>query len=193
MIRYFITSDIHGFYDEFRKALTRAGFDENNPNHHLVVCGDIFDRGEQPLQIYDFLRSLPKERRILIRGNHESLLKDLINRGYPESHDLHNGTYDTLAYIVRLPKKVNFKLRLFSDYDDLSKIANELNAYEHRLFNNKKIKEILNWIYSDEWVNYWELKDYIFVHGFIPTIRNEKMSGFSEKYDPDWRNASQDE
>lgn len=200
MIRYFITSDIHGFYDEFRKALKRAGFDENNPDHRLVICGDIFDRGTQPLQIYSFLRSLPKERRILIRGNHEALLKELVEKGYPESHDLHNGTYDTLAYIAKLSKKDDFRRELSAECDDFSKIMDELHAYERKLFHNKKLKEILKWIYSDEWVNYWELNDYIFVHSFIPTAHNEKIGEFgelfgasSEEYDPDWRNAFQSE
>src|SRR5574344_676699 len=96
MKKYFVTSDIHGFYNEFISALDRSGFNIDNPDHILIICGDIFDRGNQPLQIYTFLNSLPKERRILVRGNHEFLLQDLVQRGYPESHDEHNGTIDTL-------------------------------------------------------------------------------------------------
>ena len=58
---YFICSDIHGFFDEWMKALKEAGFDKENSNHTLIVLGDIFDRGKQPLQIYEFLRNLPKK------------------------------------------------------------------------------------------------------------------------------------
>ena len=42
MKKYFVTSDIHGFYDEFMASLDRAGFDIINPDHILVICGDIF-------------------------------------------------------------------------------------------------------------------------------------------------------
>lgn len=144
MTRYFITSDLHGFYDEFMEALNRAGFDIADPEHALIVCGDIFDRGKKPLEIYDFLRSLPKERRILIRGNHEGLLRNLVARGYPESFDFHNGTYDTLAYISKQPIKADFTRRLFRSGDaDMEKILKKRDAYEHKLFHSRKLKEIL--------------------------------------------------
>lgn len=151
MTRYFITSDIHGFYDEFMDALTRAGFDENNSSHILIVCGDIFDRGKKPLEIYDFLRSLPKERRILIRGNHETLLRDLAARGYPEDYDAHNKTYDTLAYIAKQPIKTDFARLLFKPGNvNIEKILKKRDEYEHKLFHSRKLKEILRWIASDE-------------------------------------------
>ena len=58
-------------------SLTDAGFDVNNENHILVILGDIFDRGTEPIQMYNFLKEFPRDRRILIRGNHEYLLKEL--------------------------------------------------------------------------------------------------------------------
>jgi hypothetical protein len=48
--------------------LTRKGFDACNNEHVLIVCGDLFDRGSESLKLYEFIKSLPKERRILIRG-----------------------------------------------------------------------------------------------------------------------------
>lgn len=44
---YFVTSDIHGFYTIFKKALKKAKFDINNKDHVLIICGDLFDRGEE--------------------------------------------------------------------------------------------------------------------------------------------------
>lgn len=144
MTRYFITSDLHGFYDEFIDALGRAGFDINDTKHILIICGDIFDRGKKPLEIYDFLRSLPKERRILIRGNHEILLRNLAERGYPESYDTHNKTYDTLAYISKQPIKTDLTRHFFKTGDaDIKKILKKYDAYEHKLFHSRKLKEIL--------------------------------------------------
>ena len=66
-----------------------------------------------------------------------------------------------------------------------------------------KIKEILDWIYSDEWVNYYETNDYIFVHSWIPVEEhidfNKSLAcGMIIKtgvdtYREDWRNATQTE
>ena len=68
MKKYFVASDIHGFYTPFIKELNKTGFDLNNEEHILIICGDLFDRGSESLKIYEFIKSLPKERRILIRG-----------------------------------------------------------------------------------------------------------------------------
>lgn len=225
---YFISSDIHSFFDEWYTSLQSNGFDIKNPNHIIVICGDIFDRGTQPLEVYNFLRSIPKERRILIRGNHESLLNELVKRGFPESHDNHNGTYDTLIQISGEMSEIDFRRYMFEkyysktpkldfiydkndndvDYSDeyqnfSDKVVAEISERQKRIFNNQKLKEILNWINSDEWVNYYETKDYIFVHSWIPVkkyIDWEKSlaSGYfiyskDDEYRDDWHNATEDE
>jgi len=40
-VRLFISSDIHGYYDLWMKALKEAGFDINNDNHAIAVLGDL--------------------------------------------------------------------------------------------------------------------------------------------------------
>lgn len=45
-------SDIHSYYNEMIDALNKASFDKDNENHILVVCGDLFDRGKQTLEIF---------------------------------------------------------------------------------------------------------------------------------------------
>ena len=97
-----MVSDIHSFYDELIAGLDKAGFDITNEKHILIVVGDIFDRGKKPLEVYHFLKSLPKERRILIRGNHESLLKQLYIKEYAGDHDYTNGTVDTIFYLNKM-------------------------------------------------------------------------------------------
>lgn len=205
MIKYFVTSDIHGFFDEFINALDKTDFSAANPDHVLIICGDIFDRGTQPLEVYDFLREIPKERRILIRGNHELLLKELVKRGYPLEHDIHNGTYDTLAYIAKQPDQQEFQhdqIKLLSKFnhcdDACTAMEAKREARKKKLFNNRKLKEILRWIDS-EFVNYYETDNFIFVHSFIPTqleeiSKKEEYFGYAvaeDKYYPDWRNASE--
>lgn len=208
MKKYFITSDIHSFYTPLKEALDQAEFDLNNPEHVLIVLGDIFDRGDETNEIYDFLRyQIPKERRILIRGNHELLLKDLVERGYYQSHDIHNGTYKTLCQIANLDYEFERQLLLkyllaptqkyqVLDYDERNEIyEKKVLEKRHKLYHNRKITQILKWIDSDEWVNYCELGKYIFVHSFIPTRVNKDAGQLGyylgmEEYDPDWRNSN---
>lgn len=206
--KYFICSDIHSFFDEWQEALRKKHFDINNPNHIIVICGDIFDRGTQPLEVYQFLRNLPRERRILIRGNHEILLDDLVRRGFAESHDRHNGTIDTLYYLQGLPGEDE---HIHEFYRELAIRGVEYGSPVYRQiqlkYENEKrsiwnglVKEILDWIYSDEWINYWETDNYIFVHSWIPTIQSYSFDKWGyphldgpEKFREDWKNATQTE
>lgn len=210
MKKFFVTSDIHGFYYEFIRDLTNAGFDINNQNHVLIVLGDIFDRGKQPLEIYKFLRELPKERRILVRGNHELLLKQLVDRGFAENHDFHNKTVDTLFQLCGYDDFDSFTVERYKE-QSLRNIRYGTAAYEQlREKWNKKsrdvyhsaiVKDILDWIASDEWCNYYETKDYIFVHSFIPVrqyidfTKSELLGKIVYSQEPtyreDWRNATQ--
>ncbi len=68
MKKYFVVGDIHSFYKPFINELTRKGFDACNNEHVLIVCGDLFDRGPDSKKVYEFIKSLPLDRRILIRG-----------------------------------------------------------------------------------------------------------------------------
>jgi len=173
IMKYFVASDIHGFFNEFKAALDEAGYDVNNPNHHLIICGDIFDRGLQANEVYNFLRSIPKDRRTYIRGNHEYLLKELTLKYSPQGHDISNGTLDTLS--------------------QLSGIDNDFRAAQ----NSPKVKEILDWIDSDEWVDFLEIDKYIFVHSFIPLYNHNQALHYyfadpfiDLMYVDDWRKVS---
>ena len=170
-MKYFVASDIHGYFNEFKTALDEAGYDINNSNHHLIICGDIFDRGQQANEVYEYLRGIPKDRRTLIRGNHEYLLKQLTLKNSPQYHDITNGTLDTLC--------------------QLSKLDNFREAQ-----NDSNVKEILDWIDSDEWVDYFEVDKYIFVHAFIPLYNHNPelhyyyANPFTDlMYIDDWRNV----
>lgn len=54
-MKYFVSGDIHGFYDEWQSALKEKGFDISNPEHKIILCGDLFDRGSQPKEIIEFV------------------------------------------------------------------------------------------------------------------------------------------
>ena len=78
--KYFAISDIHSFYDEMLEALKSKGFDMQNPDHNVIICGDAFDRGEFSLKVFEFMKILNNENRLMdVRGNHEDLLFDCID------------------------------------------------------------------------------------------------------------------
>ena len=146
MPKFYICSDIHGFYDEFREALGKSGFDENNPDHWLICCGDYWDRGDHPIQVMNYLKKLP--RKVLIKGNHEQLFNECCDRGFWLSHDLSNGTMDTICELGGA--------RYGRSFEECCVIAQQ---------GAKP--------FFDSMVNYLETERYIFVHSWIPLINND--------------------
>jgi serine/threonine protein phosphatase 1 len=174
MPKFFVTSDIHSFYTPFKKALDEKGFDPNNEDHWLVVCGDCFDRGDESLKLFRFLMSL--ERKILVKGNHDILLEDCCMREYPEWHDVSNGTTKTIEDIGDAGDGRSF--------DECCQIT------WHKL---ARYRELL--------VDYFETQNYIFVHSWVPTnVAYDKRAskpwhqiGKTYSYKEDWRNATDSE
>ena len=178
-MKYFVSSDIHGFYDEWIKALKEKQFNINNPEHKIIVCGDLFDRGLQSKQLQTFVMDLiAKDKVILIRGNHEDLLLNMINswhkKSYLEWHHNANGTVDTVLQLIGS--------KMSDIYD------NPIDVYR-KMKDTPFMQKIL-----PAMVDYFETEKYIFVHGWIPcfTIGNGRHV---EKffYNDDWRNASKEE
>lgn len=166
-MKIFATSDIHGFYNEFKDALNRAGFEENNPNHLLIVCGDYWDKGHKPWQVMKYLLSL--KNCILIKGNHEVLMEKMFERGFTKYHDYHNGTAETASILI-------------DKYCEENKSIVNRNYFD-------TIKPLVKSFY-DKMVNYYETKNYIFVHSWIPYFQIPKMSGAVKSYNPNWRIAA---
>ena len=77
-MRYYVVSDIHSFYTEMIKALTEKGYFDDKEPHKLIICGDMFDRGSESVAMQKFIMELlEKDEVILIRGNHEELMRIL--------------------------------------------------------------------------------------------------------------------
>ena len=106
-MKYFVVSDVHSFYTEMIEALKLVGYDKENVNHTLVLCGDAFDRGEESVEMLNFLQSLPEDRFVYVRGNHEDLLEDAVievlshtSLEYIHSHHFSNGTIKTIKHLT---------------------------------------------------------------------------------------------
>ena len=78
-MKYYVTADIHGYFGELEEELVSLGFFEDKEPHKLIICGDLFDRGQEALKLQDFILDLISEDKvILIRGNHEDLAIKLL-------------------------------------------------------------------------------------------------------------------
>ena len=194
-MKYFVVSDIHSFALELKNALKDAGFDKKNPNHTLIVVGDVFDRGPDTIGVYKFLSSIPKKRCILVRGNHELLFFELMNKTFPENHDFSNHTVDTFCQIAGYSMDI-FETGYWAklDVDDpYTRIVEEWLQFKKLV----KESEIYKWLQSSQWVNYYELDKYIFVHSFIPLTNVAGVPGYYCKpnffeYRPTWREDATD-
>ena len=102
-MKYYITADVHGFYTEFHKALDEAGYFTDPEPHKLIILGDIFDRGQEAVEMQRFILSLlEQDAVILVRGNHEDLYEEMItiDEGLPVRHHKSNGTYGTALQLT---------------------------------------------------------------------------------------------
>lgn len=197
MKKYFVVSDIHSFYAPLKKALYKAGFRKTNKEHILIVCGDVFDRGEETMKVYQFLRSIPKNRCILVKGNHESLFEELLTKTYPDDYDFSNGTVKTFCAIAWEDEEVlsaayYFKNNMGDGYYDRIRYAWK------RIVNRVKESEVYKWLKSDQWKDYYELNDMIFVHSFIPLKAKDGLPFYYTnnrdfEYFSDWRTTATEE
>ena len=102
-MKYYIAADIHGFYTEFHKALDEAGYFTDPEPHKLIILGDIFDRGQEAVEMQQFiLQLMEQDAVILVRGNHEDLYEEMItiDEGLPVRHHKSNGTYGTALQLT---------------------------------------------------------------------------------------------
>lgn len=151
-MKYYVTADIHGFYTILLRKLKEKGFFDDKEPHKLVICGDVFDRGHEAKKLQKFILDLiRKDEVVLIRGNHEDLFMDMLNKWHLESynqlHHIQNGTVDTLLQLTDLT------------YDDLDRPVDVYRRAKMVPYVNKIIPKM---------VDYFETKNYIFVHGWIP-------------------------
>lgn len=177
-MRYYVVADVHGFYTELVDALAEKGFFDDKGPRKLIVCGDLFDRGSEAKKLEAFICDLiEKDEVIVICGNHEDLAVELIDnitkwmtRDIISSHHWSNRTVDTLFQLSGL---------------DLV----EAYAYPEKLGTKMKKTPFYNQILPSM-QDYYETKNYIFVHGWIPTDSLRLGGSYVYFYRDDWRSAS---
>lgn len=175
-MQYFVVADVHSFYNELMEALTNAGW-RNESNQCFVSLGDLCDRGPDTIKCLQFVNNLPYDNKILIRGNHEDLMQEAIQRGVFLMHDIHNRTVQSAQDIAK--------------YEGLD-IGDSSDKQILEAVNSSKLWRD----YFTQTVDFSEVKNNIFVHGWIPCMKilTTDKWGFilSEKYEKieNWRKNS---
>lgn len=174
---YFVFADPHGNYEALITSITEMGYDAANPQHQLIGCGDYFGRAAQSnsdcVNIWQYLTSPHHANKpICIRGNHESILIDAIERRQLTETDIYNGEHNTFAsFLGRYPNQVKHDCYL---QFDAAKAMINVGFY--------------NWLKSLPW--YFETEHYIFTHGFVPLQWFGKKWKLSDLEDWEWDAAS---
>lgn len=161
----FVVSDIHGHLSQLILALAEAGFDVRDPSHWLICCGDLFDRGRENRGVYDFVMSL--KRKVLVRGNHDERLMEVLRKKWIDEYDLYNGMATTLEEF--------FGKDCINEYGDLDLSEDEPMA--------QKLCDLIA-----ETVDYYETEHYVFVHGWLPTVKDSNPPRLL----PNWRQADRE-
>lgn len=172
-MKYYVTADVHGYFSQMKKALEEAGFFDDTEPHKLIVLGDLFDRGKEAKKLQSFVLDLMRrDEAILIKGNHEDLLVELatVDQGAAYRHHVQNGTYETGLQLTDFHSGIAFLRPL-----DFAEVIQATPLF----------REII-----PAMVDYYETEKHVFVHGWIPCIRDRdgKYSSIVQ-----WREASKDE
>jgi len=180
-MKYYVTSDVHSFYSEFKQALDDKGFFTDSDPKKLIICGDALDRGLESVEMQDFMMDLyNRDELIFIRGNHEDLLLDMLNGfdkyadaiawGY--SHHVSNGTWSSALQLSGMTETEALRNR---------------NKFVSKVLNSDFCKTLI-----PASIDYYETEHYVFVHGSIPCETNTDMpahyrKGRTYQYNPNWR------
>lgn len=178
-MKYYVVSDLHSFYTPFMKALEESGFFTDSEPHKLIICGDLFDRGNEPLETEKAVSEfLDGGDAILIRGNHEDLMVEMLDflekTDDPFSilgtHFERNGTLKTLCDITGRPLE-----------DVLTKPMEVVSEMRGTVAYTKLFPAARD---------FFETSHYVFVHGFIPCREINEGFGAPLPTFNDWRNGN---
>lgn len=180
-MKYYVVSDVHGYYTQLKKALKDAGFFDEREPCVLIVCGDLLDRGPEARPLIRFMLQLMEEGRLIyILGNHEELLvqclQEIASGGVHEiasgmSHHYNNGTWDSLLQISEMSE--------MEAYNNPGKLV-------RRVMHSPLCQKLLATC-----VDYYETPHFIFTHGWIPCHKEGGSPYAKYRYDPHWREADE--
>lgn len=168
----YVSSDVHGQYDEWVQSLMMSGFKPENGDK-LIILGDMIDRGPNSEACLSFALSLcdlyPDNVTYLI-GNHEKMFLDYVNTDPTDllrinqrgSHWFRNGGLETVKSLLEHKTETEFL-----DY----------YATHKRLRASDYISEYIDKLNKLEYYHVDEENHIVYVHaGFRSGIRLEEQS-----------------
>lgn len=163
-VKLFVFSDVHGEAGALLQGLRDAGFESQNPQHIPLCIGDLFDRGEGSRELFDFML---RNRGIWIKGNHEIMLEEALEKGldgeYVFFNMLHNGLDKTIASFAN--RRLDGVISV-TQMEDTIKMAQSYRVRGTSILEKLKTLPL-----------YYETKNYIFVHaGLDPYIHDWKLT-----------------
>lgn len=185
---YYVMSDIHGCYKEFIKMLQLINFSENDT---LYILGDVLDRGENPLEILEYIMN--HGNIILLMGNHENMMlnyfktKNIFIKKYYKLNWIFNGGNTTLNELNKL-ENVNKYYTFISNlplYKEIT-INNKTYLLVHagiKPYKNKSLKEILK---KQKRYNFFDIRSRFILNQynfpFIVIFGHTKVKKIFESY-----------
>jgi len=197
-MKLFVMSDIHGDYKAMMAAIKESGYDKKNPDHQIVVIGDYFGRattGKGPYGIWRYLISnTHKNKPICIKGNHEEyFVAKMLEKGFVSDLDEQNGEDKTILSFFANIKNINKDPDIMDPvYDYLNSLPDkpEPDKFYDRYFGKSYEEEVcaVNMLGEGkqlkEWCDnlpyYFETKNYVFTHGWLPYRQVKKSPKLSD-------------
>ncbi|WP_124978953.1 metallophosphoesterase [Nonlabens xiamenensis] len=141
-MRTIVIGDIHGGYKALLQLLDRIGLQATDK---LIFLGDYVDGWSESFETVNFLISLSRKRQqdsqeppVFLRGNHDELMVDNLQKKSPNPMWLHHGGKSTLrSYTNRSSLQVNEHLN-FLTHELLDYYESDGNGYFHAGFHNLK-------------------------------------------------------
>lgn len=163
-------SDIHGYYDFFKKNLSLINLDENDTK--LILCGDYIDYGPDSFKTLELVKKLTEKypgRVIALMGNHEKMLLNFLKSNFTKSGD----TIESAEWLATDRDFLTVKSFISFDID---KVIGEINekdkidlyaklAVKVKKDINNNHRELIAWLRSLPY--YYETEKQIFVHAGI--------------------------
>lgn len=130
---YYVMSDIHGCYKKMMNALEHWNYEKE----HLVIMGDLIDRGPNSLEVVRELMELSKHENVtVLKGNHEDMLLSwLLNTPYElleyYYNEHHNETFRSFMGRKRYMKSTRKQraLEIIRNFKNELNFMNQLPSY----------------------------------------------------------------
>lgn len=120
--KYLVIGDIHGCAGSLIKLINKIGVKELS-GRIIVFIGDYIDRGPDSMGVVDFLLKLSEKYHcIFLRGNHEQMLLDALQKNKEQlwfinggRHTLNSYGVSQVAEIPSIHQEFYFKTKLYYD------------------------------------------------------------------------------